>query len=115
LKKVFICSPFGGKQTNIDRAKEYCKFALSTERVAPYAPHLMFPQFLKDGDEKERNTGIGCGLEFLRSCEEMWIFLPEGETLSSGMKREITVASESNVKIYFVYEEFMKWTRGEKK
>jgi hypothetical protein len=114
VKKVFICSPFGGKQVNIDRAKEYCKFALAKE-FAPYAPHILFPSFLDDSSEKERNLGIQCGLEYLRECDEMWVFLVEDEPISSGMKREITVASESNVLIYFMHNEFLAWMRGDKK
>jgi hypothetical protein len=114
VKKVFVCSPFGGKQVNIDRAKEYCKFVLSQEH-APYAPHLMFPSFLDDNNEKERDLGIASGLEYLKECDEMWIFLPEGEELSRGMRREIVVASESNVVIQFPYQAFLGWMKGEKK
>ena len=114
MKKIFVCSPFGGKQVNIDRAKEYCKFVLSKD-AAPFAPHLLFPQMLDDSKEEDRRKGIACGLEYLSMCDEIWIFIPEGEQLSDGMKMETIAASRANVLIDYMYQDFLEWMRGEKK
>jgi hypothetical protein len=37
MKVVFICSPFQGKQENIERAKEYCRIAVERGCI-PIAP-----------------------------------------------------------------------------
>ena len=55
---VYICSPFSGDtERNIKRAQDFCRFALEKGNI-PLAPHLMFPQFMDDNNEKERDLAI---------------------------------------------------------
>ena len=96
MKLVYIASPYAGDiPNNVERAKEYCKQALE-QGVIPIAPHLLYPQFLKDSDPAERSLGLRAGLELLARCEEMWIF---GEEISPGMSREIQFAQGLGIPI----------------
>lgn len=88
MKRVFICSPFGGKQENLEKAKQYCRQAFE-EGFIPFAPHLLYPQFLKD-EASEREFGIMAGRQFMRFCDELWYF---GDKITDGMKEEITFAA----------------------
>lgn len=73
-KKVFICSPFrGDRQGNAERATGYSRMAYE-KGYLPIAPHLLFPQFLDDGKEEERQVGIQMGLDLLSYCDEVWVF-----------------------------------------
>ena len=96
MKLVYIASPYAGDiPNNVEQAKEYCKQALE-QGVIPIAPHLLYPQFLKDSDPAERSLGLRAGLELLARCEEMWIF---GEEISPGMSREIQFAQGLGIPI----------------
>ena len=58
---VFICSPYAGDmEGNALRAREYCRFAVAQNYI-PLAPHLYFPQFMEEGDPKQRSLGIWAG------------------------------------------------------
>ena len=58
MKKVFICSPYRGDvERNVALAKAHARFAAHCG-YCPVAPHLMYPQFLKDSDPDERILGI---------------------------------------------------------
>ncbi len=97
-KKVFICSPFcGDMEGNARRAATYCRMAC-WEGYLPIAPHLLFPQFLNEGIEAERQLGISMGLELLLRCDEVWVF---GEA-TEGMQAEIAFATEQGKKIRFM-------------
>ena len=51
---TYICSPYrDNPRVNVMRARQYCKFAVSKGRI-PFAPHLYFPQFLSEADEREK-------------------------------------------------------------
>ena len=55
---VYICSPYSGDtETNIKKARDFCRYALDQGQI-PLAPHLMFPQFMKDNDSAERELAI---------------------------------------------------------
>ncbi|WP_270270448.1 DUF4406 domain-containing protein [Enterocloster clostridioformis] len=97
-KKVFICSPFrGDMEGNARKAAAYCRMACE-QGYLPIAPHLLFPQFLNEGIEAERQLGISMGLELLLCCEEVWVF---GEA-TEGMQAEIAFATEQGKKIRFM-------------
>ena len=68
------------------RARQYCKFAVSKGRI-PLAPHLYFPQFLSETDEREKVMDMN--FELLRLCGEVWVF---GERITEGMETEIAHA-----------------------
>ncbi|MDP3058954.1 MAG: DUF4406 domain-containing protein [bacterium] len=93
---VFICSPFAGDvDRNIEKARRYCKYAVEQNKI-PLAPHLLFPQFMNDGNATERRLAIFMGLVLLAKCAELWYF---GEIISEGMQVELTKAKKRNIPI----------------
>ena len=95
---VYICSPYAGDvETNTENAKRYCRFAYGSNAI-PLAPHLLYPQFLNDADEDEREDGLFMGLVLLGKCRELWVF---GENISSGMQAEISKAKSRNMPVRY--------------
>lgn len=95
----FICSPFSGdKERNIEYAKTLCRLAIYADK-APFAPHLMYPQFLNEETPIARETGIICGLAFLAYCDEIWVGEKYG--ISPGMKREIKEARRLKIPVRY--------------
>ena len=98
---VYICSPFSGKvKRNKRKARKYCRFALEQHTI-PFAPHLLFPQFMNDNNPKERQTAMFMNMVMLGKCEQLWVF---GENYSNGMKEEIRKAKERKKKIRYFTE-----------
>ena len=98
---VYICSPFSGKvKKNKRKARKYCRFALEQHTI-PFAPHLLFPQFMDDNNPKERQTAMFMNMVMLGKCEQLWVF---GENYSKGMKEEIQKAKERRKKIRYFTE-----------
>ena len=93
MQLAYICSPFSGPfmDFNIWTARCMCRMALE-EGYLPYAPHLLFPQFLDDNRPEDRSLGIKCGLEMLDRSDELWIYLGTHDkiedALSVGMRIE---------------------------
>ena len=60
--------------------------------------------------------GINCGLEILRRCDEMWVFVTEGYGITSGMKEEINAAKSNGIKLKHFYSngEVIVWKKGNK-
>ncbi len=93
---VYIASPYAGEtEDNISRAKGYCRFAVS-KGVIPLAPHLLYPQFMDDGDEDQRILGLRFAIALLCRCDELWVF---GEKISAGMAKEIEKAEKRGMRI----------------
>lgn len=100
---VFICSPFAGDiEKNIRRAQGYSRFAVSRNCI-PFAPHLLFPQFLDDGDRTQRELGLFFGMVFLAKCQEMWVFKVYNN-ISKGMAVEIEKAMQRKIPIRYFNE-----------
>lgn len=98
---VYICCPFSGDiEKNIERTKEYSRFAVDRGQI-PVAPTLMYPQFMSDEDERE--LAMFMDLVLLGKCDELWVF---GETISSGMQRELDVAKRRRQTIRYFNENF---------
>ena len=86
---IFICSPFrGDMERNLENARLYGRFVYEQDSI-PFAPHLLYPQFLSEHIEEERNAGICMGVEMLGLCDELWVF---GEEITTGMAIEIAAA-----------------------
>lgn len=99
---VFICSPFAGDtEFNISRAKRYCRFALH-KKCIPFAPHILFPQFMDDDDKEQRELGILFGLVIMSKCQEVWVF---GSNISKGMEIEIKKAKDRKIPIRYFNEQ----------
>lgn len=102
MKKIFICSAYSGDiDCNIEKAKEYCRWAAVECGVIPIAPHLFFPQFLDDNVEAERELGINMGLSLLKECSELLCF---GDSITKGMKKEIDTAVQLGIPVRHVLE-----------
>ena len=98
MKKAFICSAYSGDiKKNTERAKRYCLSALN-HGYAPFAPHLLYPQFLRDESGEDRYTGIQCGLEFLKCCDIMLVF----GAITAGMHIEIEQAEKLGIEIKYI-------------
>ena len=90
---VYVCSPYSGDiEANTEAARRYCRFAVEKGYI-PVAPHLLYPQFLDDTDDDERNLGLFFGNVLMSKCHEVWVF---GSRISSGMEAEITRAKRKN-------------------
>ena len=98
---VFICSPFAGDCfRNAERARGYCRFAVS-EGYIPLAPHLIFPQFMLEDDPAQRDLGIFFGMVLMSKCQEVWVF---GGSISKGMAVEIEKAKRRGLPLrYFTH------------
>ncbi|WP_303678443.1 DUF4406 domain-containing protein [Dehalococcoides mccartyi] len=98
LPLVYVASPFAGDtERNTERARGYCRFAVSKGHI-PLAPHLHYPQFMDDGDKAQRDLGLRFALILLGKCDELWVF---GETVSDGMRREISKAKKRGMPIRY--------------
>ena len=92
---IFICSPYRGDvETNMKNARRYCRFAFEHGGI-PFAPHLLFTQFLDDGSPAERRAGICLGVELLKRCDALWAF---GQP-TDGMALEIREAAQHGVPV----------------
>ena len=99
---VYICSPFSGKvRKNKKKARKYCRFALEQHTI-PFAPHLLFPQFIDDSSPQERQLAMFMNLIMLGHCEELWVF---DDSISAGMKQEIRKAERKRMKIRYFTED----------
>lgn len=86
MKKVFVCSPYAGDtEMNIINAQAYCRLELMLGN-APFASHLLYPQFVNDDIPEQRASGIAAGIEFMKTCDEFHIY---GDIISKGMSQEI--------------------------
>jgi hypothetical protein len=95
---IFICSPLAGEvERNIINARRYSRFAVDKGAI-PIAPHLLYPQFLDDGNPSERELGLFFGLVLLGKCEEVWAF---GGVVSEGMNAEIAKARKRGMPIRY--------------
>lgn len=97
LPLVYIASPFAGTtERNTERAKGYCRFAVSKGCI-PLAPHLHYPQFMDDDDREQRELALFFALVLLGKCDELWVF---GKP-SDGMSREIAKARKRGIPIKY--------------
>lgn len=98
---VYICSPFAGDiEKNVAAARAYSRFAVEQGYI-PIAPHLLFPQFLDDTNQKERELGLFFGNAIMSKCSEVWVF---GSHISSGMEAEIKRAKWKNYRLRYFTE-----------
>ena len=101
-RRCFICSPYSGTKeeiiVNVKRALYACVYTTEVLYLAPYAPHLINTQFLKD-DEEGKKKGIELGFVYLNGCQ---FFLIVGNFITDGMSKEIQEASKKGLNILHV-------------
>lgn len=95
--KVAIISAFKNKEENIKRLKLYLKFAFD-KGVSPFASHGLYPGILDDADLVQRKQGIEAGKEFIKICEQVWVFVVDG-VITDGMEDEIRFCMANNISI----------------
>lgn len=98
---VFIASPFAGDhETNVKYARAATLDSLRRGE-APYTPHLLYPQLFpiegEDNSPEDRRLGMRAGKAVLVRCDVLAVYEDLG--VSSGMRSEITFASEHGIKI----------------
>jgi len=99
---VYICSPLSGDiPGNQDKARRYCRFAVDSGYI-PLAPHLFFPQFMRENVQAERDLALFMDVVLLSKCAELWVF---GSTISEGMSIEIEKAKRKGQPIRYFTEE----------
>ena len=92
---IFVCSPYrGDTETNVQNARRYCRLVVEQGGI-PFAPHLLFTQFLDEDKAAERRRGLRMGAEMLKLCDELWAF---GEP-TEGMEMEIAQAERLGVPV----------------
>jgi len=88
---VYICSPYGGKEDNVVKARQLIKYAID-QGHAPIAPHVMYHGILDDKEPLQRYTGLARAIDILRVCDEIWI--PGWCEPTEGMAREIELSGD---------------------
>ncbi len=102
LPLVYVCSAYAGDvEGNTKRARAYSKFAVDHHAI-PLAPHLLFPQFMNDGDPAERKLAERFNSVLLGKCDELWVFV-NNKVISPGMQREIDLAKKKGIKTKWFY------------
>ena len=92
---IFICSPYRGDvEANKENARYFCRLAFQQGGV-PFAPHLLFTQFLDDSKAYERDAGLCLGLDMLARCDQLWVF----DEPTQGMTLEIQEAKRLHIPI----------------
>ena len=97
---IFVCSPYRGDvNAHVKCAHRYCRYVVKQGGI-PFAPHLLFTQFLDDSKASERRKGMLMGAEMLKLCDELWVF---GEP-STGMQAEIDLAKRLGIPVRWKLE-----------
>ncbi len=96
---VYICSPYAGDiAANVGRARSYSRFAVECGCI-PLTVHLLYPQFMDDGNPEERSLALRFGNILMGKCAEVWVFTGHG--ISNGMTGEITYAHRKGYKVRY--------------
>lgn len=96
LPLVYVCSPYAGDvETNVMNAKRYSRFAMDQGTI-PVTPHLLYPQFMDDSNEAEREKVMHFNYVLLGKCKEVWVF---GGVITHGMAHEISIARKRHMVI----------------
>ena len=100
---TYICSPYSGDvEANVKIARDLSAYAVQCRKI-PLAPHLLFPQFMNDGDAAERELAMLMGRVLLAKCEAMWVYTPR---VSKGMRLEIEWAHQLDIPISYFDHNF---------
>ena len=86
MRRVVVETPFAGGFWRRWRNRVYARRCLRDSCMrgeAPLASHLLYPQFLDDGDPDERKMGIECGLAWGQLADATVVYVDRG--ISRGM------------------------------
>lgn len=100
---VYICSPYAGDVAkNVKRAIEFSRFAVDKGQI-PIAPHLLFPQFMSEDNERE--LILFMDLILMGKCQEVWVL---GDTITEGMSLEIEKARKRRQTVRYFNDDFVE-------
>lgn len=93
---------------NVIFAKKVCR-AVCDAGHTPFAPHLLFTQFLRDEIPQERDAGIDMGLDVMARVDLVIFVLPPWRaSMSKGMRCEMDAAEKmgKTCLVFATFEEF---------
>lgn len=94
---AYVCSPYRGDiEANTEWAREYCRQVYEAGYI-PLAPHLLFPQFLKEEIPEEREAGLEMAAALIPMCRVLVVC---GDEVSEGMAGEIALAERLNIPVH---------------
>ena len=88
----------GNIEQNLINARKYSRFAVDKGAI-PIAPHLLFPQFMSE--ENERELAMFMNKVLITKCSELWVF---GNNYTAGMNAEIIYAIRKDKPIHYFNE-----------
>lgn len=80
-------------------AREFCRVAVTRQKI-PFAPHLLFPQFMNDRNPGERELAMFFNRILLAHCEAVWVY---AGNLSAGMRQELQWARSLGLPSFVPY------------
>lgn len=95
MKKIYVCSPYGGLDENYEQARKYGKYIVSLGHI-PIISYTMLHGILEDHIPSQRETGLTAGKILMTLCDEVWVF---GDRITPGMAGEIMEAGKLGIKI----------------
>lgn len=107
MRIIFVASPLRSKDDaeatlNVEFAKATCR-AIALAGGVPFAPHLLFADFLDDAIESERALCLRLGKVFMARSDEVWTRVPPWrDGPSDGMIGEIGEAEKLAKPLYNV-------------
>lgn len=82
--------PHAGRRScgrlNLDYARECLLDSLRRSNEAPFAPHLLYPQVLDDGNPEDRARGMASAITWLHQANALALYVDLG--VSEGMASE---------------------------
>ena len=99
-KFIYVCSPYGGKDTNYETAKVYGRYVLSLGGL-PIIPHTMLHGIADDKNPEHRAAALDLGKRLLNMCDEVWVF-GEYESATDGMHGEIIFAGNTGKSVKYI-------------
>lgn len=99
-KLIYVCSPYGGKDTNYETAKVYGRYVLSLGGL-PIIPHTMLHGIADDKNPEHRDRALELGKRLLQECDEVWVF-GDYEGATDGMHGEILFAGNIGKPVKYI-------------
>lgn len=88
---AYICSPYGGADENVERAKRYMRFIVQQGYV-PVAPHVMLHGVMDDSRGEHRQAAMAANIRLVDACDVLCVF---GDRITAGMQKEIDHAEKT--------------------
>lgn len=92
--RVVVASPFRGKTKNAEtrniKYAQQCVKDCFRRGEAAFAPHLIYPQMMRDNVEEERAISMQAGIAWQDAADALVVYIDRG--VSEGMWKEINAA-----------------------